>query len=139
MTGRVRALVAAFPLACAALSAAAPAALAWELAAEFQALLDEAGVPFYPNATHVWGDRLSGLKLMTADDVDVVRTWYLEQLPGWTAGVDKRGDWCMVEGPGATSMDKVSHDYVCVRHDPDMAPLFALPPELTTYIIVNFR
>ncbi len=126
-------------LASVALLAMPTPALPWDLAPKFQSLLEEAGVPFYPNVTHVWGDRESGLKLMTADDVEVVRAWYLEHLPGWTQGVDKRGDWCMVEGSGATFADKTTRDHVCVRHDPDMAPLFRLPPELTTYIIVNFR
>lgn len=115
--------------------------MAAELSKEDASVLQNAGIPVYPNAVFYGEGKnndFMGLKFMTSDPVDKVRKWYADKLTGWPQ-LEYMGSHSIYRGkPVSKWMELFGRTNVVIDKDEDAHKWYdELSPDMTTRITVT--
>ncbi len=100
-------------------------------------LISGAGIPIYPDADFVYGNRELGFRFATSDSPEEVRRWYVEQLGGWSL-MDNFGLWALYDGPeGMNFGELMSVSQVTVTENDELPGWHSLDESMTTEIVIQ--
>lgn len=101
-------------------------------------IMEQAGVPFYPEMQYVNGafQGMVGVRFASSDDVEDVRKWYSDKFPDWAVN-DQYGSWVLYNGePGAGLGEYMMKNQVMIVTNQNLKEWFGLPADITTEIVI---
>lgn len=99
-------------------------------------LIDEAGVPLFPGATFVYGNKDVGFRFVSNTSPEQVQAWYRQQLPKWVL-FNEYGGWILHDGaPGIGMGEVMSKNQVSVQHNNNLPQWHSLDKSMTTEIVI---
>lgn len=99
-------------------------------------LIDAAGVPLFPGATFVQGNKDVGFRFASSKPPEEVQKWYRQQLPKWEL-FNEYGGWILHNGaPGINMGEVMSKNQVSVQHNNNLPQWHSLDKNMTTEIVI---
>ena len=99
-------------------------------------LIENAGIPLYPEAVFAYGNSSAGFRFATSDPVDSVRAWYRNKLSSWSVFAEY-GGWILYNGkPGLGMGEVMSKNQISVQANDRLPEWHALDKTMTTEIVI---
>ncbi len=107
-----------------------------DLSAGDGAVIEKAGIPLYPEADFVYGNKELGYRFASKVPPEEVRKWYREKLPGWSVN-DEFGSWIMFDGKAGADMGTImSTNQILIIKNEKLPEWHSLGGDMTTEITI---
>jgi hypothetical protein len=99
-------------------------------------LIDAAGIPIYPGAVFVQGNKDLGYRFASNTPPEKVQDWYRQKLPKW-ALFNEYGGWILHDGEAGINMGEVlSRNQISVQQNDNLPQWHAIDKTMTTEIVI---
>ena len=99
-------------------------------------LIEDAGIPLYPDAIFATGNQDVGFRFVTDDSPEEVQEWYSKELPKYNL-YNKYGSWILYNGEPDKGMAYVmSVNQISIAHNTNLPEWYSLSENMTTEIVI---